>query len=493
MTSSQGLTASIEGKAPFIFITFQGVYPCAARPGTNNIPYRQSFLKPTLLAEDQKLPQIRPMHRVFLLLATLLPILAFAKSPNIIYIISDDHTWTDYSFMGHKVIETPHIDKLAKESLTYTHGYVPSSLCCPSLATMITGLYPHQNKITGNEPPIPTQGKRSPEYAKRFAEQVALIDKGPSLPRILKEKGYVSHQSGKWWQGHYSRGGFTHGMTHGDPKRRGRHGDEGLKIGREGLKPIYDFIEEAGEKPFFIWYAPFLPHTPHNPPKRLFDKYAAKVDSPHVARYYAMVEWFDETVGELVGHIDKKGMAKDTIIIYVTDNGWIQNPKARGYDMKSKRSQYDGGTRTPIMVRWPGTVKPAVSTTPVSSIDMVPTVLKAVGLKPTKDMRGLDLLDADAVNTRKFLYGEIFLHNAVDTHDPAKNLTFRWGIQDGWKLILPHKENVTTRAGKGARGTGEIELYHLAKDPFETKNLAKANAKKVSQLRELIDGAWDAK
>jgi uncharacterized sulfatase len=102
-------------------------------------------------------------------------------------------------------------------------------------------------------------------------------------------------------------------------------------------------------------------------------------------------------------------------------------------------------------------------------------------------------MDEKAINARKFLYGEIFLHNAVDTHNPAKNLTFRWGIEGGWKLILPHKENVTARAGKGARGTGEIELYHLAKDPFETKNLAKVNAKKVSQLRKLINDTWDAK
>ena len=434
-----------------------------------------------------------PMQRVWILLAAFAATLSYAKPPNIVYIISDDQTWTDYSFMGHKIIETPQIDKLAKESLTYTHGYVPSSLCCPSLATMITGLYPRQNKITGNEPPIPAEGKRSAEYARRFAQQVALIDKGPSLPRILKEKGYVSHQSGKWWQGHYSRGGFTHGMTHGDPTRGGRHGDVGLKIGREGMEPIFDFIKDAGDKPFFIWYAPFLPHTPHNPPKRLFDKYAAKVDSPHVARYYAMVEWFDETVGELVNHIDQKGLGEDTIFIYVTDNGWIQNPTARGYDLKSKRSQYDGGTRTPIMVRWTGKVKPAISTTPVSSIDMVPTVLHALGMKPTADMRGLNLLDKKAVDARKFIYGEIFLHNAVDTFEPGKNLTYRWGIEAGWKLILPHKENVTTRAAKGAKGDGVIELYHLAKDPHETKNLAKQNPAKVAHLRKLINAEWNGK
>ena len=181
------------------------------------------------------------MQRVLFLLAVLAPILVVAKPPNIVFIISDDQTWTDYSFMGHKQIETPNIDRLAAQSLTFTHGYVPSSLCCPSLATMITGLYPHQSKITGNEPPIPPQGKRSLEYAKRFQEQVSLIDRVPSLPRILKEKGYVSHQSGKWWQGNFKRGGFTHGMTHGDPKRGGRHGDVGLRIGRDGFKPIYDF------------------------------------------------------------------------------------------------------------------------------------------------------------------------------------------------------------------------------------------------------------
>ncbi len=74
-------------------------------------------------------------------------------------------------------------------------------------------------------------------------------------------------------------------MTHGDPKRRGRHGDVGLKIGREGLQPIFDFIDDAGDKPFFVWYAPFLPHNPHNPPKRVLDKYTKKTESIFIARY----------------------------------------------------------------------------------------------------------------------------------------------------------------------------------------------------------------
>ena len=138
-------------------------------------------------------------------------------------------------------------------------------------------------------------------------------------------------------------------------------------------------------------------------------------------------------------------------------------------------------------------MKPAISTTPVSSIDMVPTVLHALNMKPTADMRGLNLLDQKAIENRKFIYGEIFLHNAVDTFEPGKNLTYRWGIEAGWKLILPHKENVTTRAAKGAKGDGAIELYHLAKDPHETKNLAKQNPAKVAHLRKLINAEWNGK
>ena len=147
------------------------------------------------------------------------------KQPNIVLIISDDQAWTDYSFMGHKTIETPNIDRLSKESLLFKRGYVPTSLCCPSLASIITGLYPHQTKITGNEPPVPVGGKSSKLYINQVQECVSFIDNLPTLPRLLAKQGYISHQSGKWWQGHYSRGGFTHGMTHGDPKRGGRHGD----------------------------------------------------------------------------------------------------------------------------------------------------------------------------------------------------------------------------------------------------------------------------
>ena len=428
------------------------------------------------------------MKRTLLLLTAILSLASHAsaaKPPNIVLIISDDQSWTDYSFMGHEAIETPNIDRLAKQSRLFKRGYVPSSLCCPSLASMITGLYPHQTKITGNEPPMPPGGRNSEQYRKQVQECISFIDDQPTLPRLLAKRGYVSHQSGKWWQGHYLRGGFTHGMTHGDPKRGGRHGDVGLKIGREGMDEIFDFIEYAGDKPFFVWYAPFLPHTPHNPPKRLLDKYAKKTESKFIARYWAMCEWFDGTCGQLLDHLDEKKLADDTIVLYVTDNGWIQRADNGRYAPRSKRSQYDGGLRTPIMVRWPGKVKPEDRPELANSIDLAPTILKACGLAPTKAMQGIDLLDDTALAKRKSTYGAIYLHNAVDIHKPSANLTYRWLINGDWKLILPHKENVTNKAKH--KGTGEIELYNLAKDPHERSNLAKVRQGRTKRFAKQLN------
>ncbi|MHC4996200.1 MAG: sulfatase family protein [Planctomycetota bacterium] len=413
-----------------------------------------------------------------------------AGSPNIVLIVSDDQAWGDYSFMGHETIQTPRLDKLASESLTFTRGYVPDSLCRPSLATIITGMYPHQTNIVGNDPPLPPslhgvskrEARAKTAYLKVRNEYLAQMDSLPALPRLLAKKGYVSHQSGKWWEGHYSRAGFTHGMTHGDRTRGGRHGDKGLVIGREGMKPIFDFIDEAkaGEKPFFVWYAPFLPHTPHNPPQRLLDKYTSKTESIHVARYWAMCEWFDETCGQLVDHIDKSGLGDDTIILYVTDNGWIQRADAGRYAPRSKREPHEGGIRTPIMVRWPGKVKPKMETERMaSSIDLAPTILRACGLEVPAVMTGIDLLDKAAVTSRDTLFGEIFEHDIVDAHRPLESLRFRWVIEGDWKLIAPHAARVPE---------APIELYNLKADPEETNNLADRDPERAGRLLRKLDG-----
>lgn len=413
-----------------------------------------------------------------------------AAPPNVVMIISDDHAWTDYGFMGHPMVATPHLDKLAAQSLTFKKGYVPSSLCCPSLATMITGKYPHQHKITGNDPNVDgvtgAQRYKNPAFAVGRDKMKSLIRSTPTLPRLLGEQlGYRSQQTGKWWLGGYADGGFTEGMTEGDLTRGGRHGDAGLNIGRKGMEPIYDFIRRttAEQKPFLVWYAPLLPHDPHTPPEEYLAKYRDKVPSIHVAKYLAMVEWFDHTCGELMGFLDKENLAENTIVVYVSDNGWIQSPDNPRYAPKSKQSPYDGGLRSPIMVRWPAKVKPVMPEAMAHTIDLMPTLLKACGATVPAGLPGIDLLDPAAVSARTTVFGGCFDHEIMDFDAPTKSLKWRWCRDGDWKLILP-----TDRVANAIP-----ELYDLAKDPLEMTNLASQEAARVEILRGKIDGWWDGK
>ncbi len=406
--------------------------------------------------------------------------------PNIILIISDDQCWNDFSFMGHPHIQTPNLDRLSRESLTFTHGYVPSSLCCPSLASIITGLYPHEHKVTSNDP-IGPPGMKPAEFRQSPAFQAGReimnrhLEAVPTLPRRLAEAGYVSLQTGKWWQGDFSRGGFTHGMTKGE-----RHGDVGLTIGRTTMQPIYDFISTAehDKKPFFVWYAPMMPHQPHNPPRRILDKYTKLAPSLQVAKYWGMVEWFDETVGSLLKYLDDQKLSNNTIVVFVIDNGWITNPETGSYAPKSKQSQYDGGVRTPIMIRWPGQVKPQLSDSLASSLDIAPTLLAAASLKQTPQMSGLNLLDEKLVVARKELFGECFTQDSIEPDNPAASLKWRWVIDGNWKLIVPDPHN---------RPNDKVELYDLATDPFEEHNSAATHGEVVKKMRGELDAWWNGR
>ncbi len=414
---------------------------------------------------------------------------ARVERPNFVLILSDDQGWKDFSFMGHPVIETPHIDALASESAVFVNGYVPTSLCRPSLATIVTGQYPHQHGITGNDPP---------EGVDR-ARMLRFIAHTSSLPRVLRELGYSSMQTGKWWEGHYGMGGFTHGMTI-DSKapgtalpaprtgERGRHGDAGLYIGRETMQPIYDFVEAHDDEPFFLWYAPLLPHFPHNPPERLLKKYRAEGRPVRLAKYYAMVEWFDETVGELLGYLDEQGLRENTVVLFAVDNGWIQNvDRERGeppYAARSKRSPYDMGVRTPIMVRWPGHVEAGRREALASTTDFFPTVLKAIGRRVPPSLPGRNLLAmAAGERTREAVYGEIFTHDLVSLSRPLAGLKYRWVRSGDWKLIVP---------AEGGQAAGEAsELFNIASDPGETTNRIEEHPEVAQRLRALLNAWWD--
>lgn len=413
------------------------------------------------------------------------------QRPNVVMIISDDQAWTDYGFMGHDAIETPNLDQLARESVLFRRGYVPTALCRPSLMTLVTGHYAHRHGVTGNDPSPKYADKGSELYNQRRAQLISYIERFETLPELLGRRGYLSHQSGKWWEGSYAHGGFTHGMTRGFPEKGGRHGDDGLKIGRQGMQPVESFIDTAveEEKPFFVWYAPFLPHTPHNPPQRLLDKYQQEGRPAQIAKYYAMCDWFDETCGQLVDHLESRGVRDNTLIVYVTDNGWIQSPDSRGYAPRSKQTPYEGGVRTPIMFSWPGKLEPTEREEVISSIDIVPTILAAAGAKIPGDLPGLNLMPALAQGEpidRERIFGEGFAHDIADIEDPEASLLYRWVIEGPWKLLLTYDGEVNRYQSTHPRSERRPQLYHLENDPHEKKNLAAEHPELVRRLSEAI-------
>ena len=451
-----------------------------------------------------------------------------AQSPNVVFILGDDQAWYDYSFMRrpeieqaainmngavYQVAETPAIDQLADEGIVFTHGYTPP-ICRPSLASMVTGAYPHQTLITGNDP------ASGPDTAVEARMQVL-----HPLPRTLADElGYTSFQTGKWWEGHHTNGGFTAGdtvnstaggtaPTEWSGSKPGyvtaRHGDWGLMSGRvdyvndvaapadpipyaNTIQTATTFIDAqvTADQPFFLWYAPFLPHTPHDPPTGLISKYDTLIEEPnesgdYFAKYYATIERFDGGVGALLDHLDTAGIADHTIVVLICDNGWINRSNASAYDARSKQTPYQGGIRTPIIVRWPdrikagGVLEPQVIRTPVSVVDLAPTVHDALGLPTYPEMTGLSLLDLGAVASRDTVFTEDSSHDIQDLNDPSQSLESRVAIRDGWKLIL--------------FTNGATELYHLfdatsgnAIDPFETNDLSDDEPQRVTELTAAI-------
>ncbi len=396
------------------------------------------------------------------------------RRPNVVLIISDDQGWTDFGFMGHEVIRTPRLDRLARESAVFPNGYVPCSLCRASLATILTGLYAFQHNICCNDPPRGTNRNLMHPF----------IRNAPAMPRLLRPAMYASLQTGKFWEGHFSNAGFTHGETTNTDRHISRQNPQ---IGRRTMEPIFDFIDQHREQPFFVWYAPMMPHKPHNPPERFLQNYRADDRDINTAKYFAMCEWFDETCGQLLDHVDRRNLTNDTLVVFVVDNGWMQPTSNDPQGLRSpfggargKRSPYDGGVRTPIMLRWPNHTRAGRYEDLVSSIDLAPTILSAANVMVPRQMPGLNLLNVASGRgnlDRNIVFGEIYTHDCGELGQPRMDVRFRWCREGDWKLILPTE--------------GNPELYNLSRDPHERTNLAQQEPDRVQQLRQRITTWWN--
>lgn len=408
-------------------------------------------------------------------------------SPNVVMILADDQSYRDFGFMGNDLVHTPNLDRLAARSAIYPNGYVPMSVCRPSLATILTGLYPHQHGVHFNHPPPGLKTMRSmsaADYraARRKAEH--LVGDRPTIPRLLAEAGYVSFQAGKHWEGDFRNAGFTHGMTTAlpapkedwtlgtRPQTNGQlvahgNGDLGLAIGRRTMEPIADFVDEyAGRQPFLVWYAPFLPHTPFDAGPEFHQPYESKDVPRHLLPYYAEIARFDASVGTLMQIIDAKSLTDETIFVFICDNGFQpdQRHEARADD-RSKWSVDEDGLRTPILIASPRDVEPHAHNELVQAVDLLPTVLDAVGQtqRIPDDLPGISLWQSAVGNESlpdRAAFGAIYPNDAKRLGAPEDRVRARW-VRDGdWKLVVP-----------GTSQPLEPALYNVVNDPDEEQNL----------------------
>lgn len=429
--------------------------------------------------------------------------------PNVVVILADDQSYRDFGFLGNQIVHTPHLDAFAGMAARYPNGYVPMSVCRPSLATILTGLYPHQHGIHFNHPPPGLNAMREQtamEYQRTRAATDRMITRVPTLPRILARHGYRCLQTGKHWEGSYRTAGFTDGMTLARPARQlgpvtgtrqqangewvaHGNGDAGLMIGRETMQPIDDFLSEhAGQSPFLIWYAPFLPHTPFDAPQQFHLPYTDKNVPLHLKPYYAEITRFDATVGDLLASLKRHRVADNTLIVFASDNGFRPDKnKHERQNHKSKLSSFEDGLRTPILIYLAGKTNAADHNQLVSTTDLLPTILSALGLSDevTAGMQGMDLMPSARGELKlptRPAFGAIYPNDATELDSPGTDVRARWVRSNDHKLILP---------GPGKSPIGPF-LFDLSADPNEINNLIDKNdqTQRIQTLKNLLDNWW---
>ncbi|NNU16231.1 sulfatase-like hydrolase/transferase [Parvularcula sp. ZS-1/3] len=438
--------------------------------------------------------------------------------PNVVLIIADDLGWPYLGFLGDENVVTPNMDIIGNGGTVFEVGHATSNFCRPTLQTLITGLYPVQydqraNEIVENA--LATDGvpdsldSQREQSMYRQKLHTSAIEQFKTLPRILQDQGYVSHQSGKWWEQSYAHGGFTHGMTEswdvqdavdlGDRWFFTFMGGQGQKIGRETMEPLETFIEEHADQPFFVWYGPALPHTPLNAPNEFYKYFAERDDLSQSAKlYYANIAWFDWGVGKILDTLHDQRVMDNTLIVYINDNGWEQDADVEYTDdnitfanggPRGKGSFFETGFRTPIIFYWQGKITAMRDTANLASaLDIMPTILDYVGVEAPEDLPGYSLRPAIEAGSlpapREYFIGRMTQHRAgtnfrgepddfTDDHmGAARSGYYRRDLR--WHFVwLPE--------------TGETALYDLENDPGQLADVSEENPELISTFKSDIE------
>jgi arylsulfatase A-like enzyme len=416
------------------------------------------------------------------------------QRPNVVLVLADDLGWAELGCYGNRFNETPQLDRMAREGMRFTQAYAAAPVCSPYRVSLMSGQYPARVGITDYL--RPDDPKHLP------AEHVTLAE-------MLQSAGYATGIIGKWHLTGYAHHGAVevppseHGFDevicsekrgiaggsyfhpyHFDPRIKRRLPNEFL-VDRVNLEAV-EFIERHRGRPFFLYVSHYAVHTGLVGKPELVAKYEAKPgagkgprapkNNPHLA---AQLESIDEGVGRILRKLAELGLDERTIVIFTSDNGGESRVTSNAPLRAGKSTLYEGGIREPLVVRWPGVVPPGtVSHTPVCSVDFYPTLLDAAGiaLDPRQTLDGLSILpvlrDPEVRLPRDTLFW----------HYPLKKPHFLGGRSSGairqgdWKLIELFD-------------TGELELYNLAEDQGEQKNLADAMPELATRLREALR-AW---
>lgn len=419
------------------------------------------------------------------------------RPPNILFILADDLGWRDVGYQGSDFYETPNIDKLATQGIVFRHAYAAGANCAPSRACLMSGQYTPRHGIYAVDSTL--RGPRELMRMVPIPNTKGLAPQKVTMAEALRDAGYVTAHFGKWHLG--DKGGSEPKAQGFDVSYNPRPNPNQKRDEPEDPKGLYtmtraagDFIEKNKDRQFFVYLAHHAIHTALEAKPATLAKFKAKAKgAQHGAALYAACLYdLDDGIGQLLTRLDRLGLADNTLVLFTSDNGGTQQSSQeplRG----NKGCYYEGGIREPMIVRWPGVVKPGTTCdAPVMNIDFYPTFVDVAGAKPPAGtvLDGesiVPLLKGKAKATRR---PAIFWHfpGYLDTkvirgRDPVFRTRPTSVIRKGdWKLHLFHEEWQLDGGRTRLATNRAVELYNLREDPGEHRDLANNNLAKRDEL-----------
>ena len=431
---------------------------------------------------------------------------AAEQPPNIVLLISDDDDYEHFGFMGDKIARTPTLDGLANAGSLFTVAHCPAPLCRSSLASLLSGKFPHQHGIYAN-------------YLERkgVGNDKIKLDPTDSLANRLKDAGYATYATAKYWEGDPRAMGFTHGTVNTTFKGF-------QQFVRHGQTELNQFIDQQGpRKPMFIWWAPLLPHKPHNPPAEYLNQFADveipvppffKGDREKYAgalrKFYAMGTWFDDGVAGLVEKLKAAGEYENTVFLFYVDNGY-------SFGIPAKNSPTEKGLRTPMFVSWPGKPGRVPSQRfddPSRALDLHATAMDYAGIEPPSDIASRTLrpkIEGKQKAMKEAIFGAVYAHAPANySGDPSidrsaeRDVYALYARTKRWKYVL-YTQDLTDKNDRYIwmvhemsdpfrRSAGTESLFDLDADPYEQNDLAALPDQKerVLELRSQALDWWHA-